>query len=427
MILIKNGRVINPKNNIDEKMDILIEKNIIICIEKNIELNDSIDIIDAKNCIVAPGLIDVHVHFRDPGFTYKEDIQSGSKAAARGGFTTVVCMANTSPVVDNEQTLRFIEKEAEKSIINVMQTATITKKLKGKELVDMKHLKECGAVGFSDDGIPIMDCDILLKAMKLAKKLDVPLSLHEEDPSLVINPGINHGKISQALGLEGTLKEAEEVMVARDCMLAISTKAKVNFQHISSGNTVDIIRFGKKMGGNITAEVTPHHFSITEESVISHKSYAKMNPPLRTENDRLKLIQGLKDDTIEIIATDHAPHSKEEKERGLLNSPSGIIGLETALSLGITNLVSKNYISLIKLLEKMTINPARLYNLHKGSLHKGAIADIVIFDPKEEWVVDDFYSKSANTPFVGQKLIGKVKYTICNGKIVYEDNINPQK
>lgn len=426
MLLIKNGRVINPKTNMDAIMDVLIEGDKIISIEKDINLKNPINIVDAKNCVVAPGLIDIHVHFREPGFMYKEDIQSGSRAAARGGFTTVVCMANTNPVVDNEQTLKYIKSEAERSIINVLQTATITNMLNGKELVDMEHLKVCGAVGFSDDGFPIMDSDILLKSMKQAKNLDVPISLHEEDPTLVIDAGINNGKISQELGIQGALKEAEEVMVARDCILAISTKAKVNFQHISSGKTVDIIRFGKKMGGNITAEVTPHHFSITEESIIKHGSYAKMNPPLRTENDRLKLIEGLMDDTIEIIATDHAPHSKDEKERGLLNSPSGIIGLETALSLGITNLVSKNYISLIKLLEKMTINPARLYNLEKGSLHEGAIADIVIFNPNEEWLVEDFYSKSSNTPFIGQKLVGKIKYTICNGKIIYEDKINPK-
>lgn len=424
MILIKNGRLIDPKTKRDEVIDILVEGNKIIQIEKNINRDHSINIIDARNLIVAPGLIDVHVHFRDPGFTYKEDIVSGSMAAARGGFTTVVCMANTNPVVDNEEVLNSIRTAAKMSIINVLQTASITRGLKGKDLVNMEYLKTCGAVGFSDDGIPIMDSGILLDAMKEAKKLDVPISLHEEDPSLVITPGFNHGKISKTLGIKGALKEAEEVMVARDCMLALSTNAKVNFQHISSGNTVDIIRFGKKMGGNITAEVTPHHFSLTEDSVITHRTYAKMNPPLRTEDDRLKLIEGLIDDTIEIIATDHAPHSNEEKERGLVKSPSGIIGLETALSLGITNLVNKNYLSTMKLLEKMTINPAKLYNLDSGSLHEGGKADIIIFDPSEEWIVKDSYSKSFNTPFIGQKLIGKVKHTICNGKLVYEDKIN---
>lgn len=421
MILIKNGRLIDPMTKKDEIIDIIIKDDKIYKIGNNQNIEKCDTVIDANGYIVAPGLIDIHVHFRDPGFTYKEDIQTGSNAAARGGFTTVVCMANTNPVVDNIETLEYIISECKKAKINVLQTASITKGLKGKEIVDMEILKFNGAVGFTDDGVPIMDSGLIFKAMNIAKKLDVPLSFHEEDPTLIENPGINHGKISKQLGFDGAHKEAEEVTVARDCMLAIASGAKINIQHVSSGNSVDLIRFAKMKGAAITAEVSPHHFSLTEDSVLVHKSNAKMNPPLRTEEDRLKLIEGLKDDTIEIIATDHAPHSKEEKDRELLKCPSGIIGLETALSLGITNLVRTNYISMMKLIEKMTINPAKLYNIQSGTIKVGSVADIVIFNPSEKWVVENFDSKSTNSPFIGQELYGKVKYTICNGKIIYKD------
>ncbi len=421
MLLIKNGRIVDPKNDNDEVADILIKEDRILKIEKNIEKFDDVAVIDATGYVIAPGLIDVHVHFRDPGFTYKEDIQTGSNAAARGGFTTVICMANTNPAVDNEKTLEYVIKESKKAKINILQTASVTKGLKGKELVEMECLKSKGVVGFTDDGLPIMDSSLAIRAMEIAKKLDVPLSLHEEDPSLIVCSGINHGVISKQLGIEGARKEAEEVMVARDCMLAIATGAKVHIQHVSTANSVEFIKLAKKLGSNITAEATPHHFSLTEEAVLQFKSNAKMNPPLRTEKDRLKIIEGLADGTIEIIATDHAPHSKEEKEREFTQAPSGIIGLETALSLGITNLVLKKHISLIKLIEKMTINPAKLYNLSSGFIAEGAIADLVIFNPYEKQIFNQFASKSSNSPYLGKELYGKIKYTICNGNIVYED------
>lgn len=422
MILIKNGRVIDPKNNIDEKLDIIIKDEKIYKIGHFQDNGEYEKVIDAEGKVVSPGLIDVHVHFRDPGFTYKEDIFTGAEAAAKGGFTTVICMANTNPIVDNEETLKYILDKAKKAKIKILQAAAITKEFKGKELVDMKKLKELGVVGFTDDGLPIKDSKLVMEAMEKAKELDMPLSFHEEDPSLIKSPGVNEGKVSKELKVGGAPNAAEDVLVARDCMLALKTNAKISIQHISSGNSVDLVRFAKSLGAKVTAEATPHHFSITEEAVLKHKTLAKMNPPVRTEKDKEKIIEGLKDNTIEIIATDHAPHSKEEKERELTKAPSGIIGLETSLALGVTNLVKKGHLTLLKLLEKMTINPANFYKLDAGTIEEGKFADLVIFDENEEWIVPEkFASKANNTPFIGEKLYGKVKYTICNGKIVYRD------
>ena len=420
MILIKNGKLVDPKSNTEDYLDIIIKDDKIYKIGKFEDDRNFENVIDATDCIVSPGLIDVHVHFRDPGFTHKEDIDPGSLSASRGGFTTVVCMANTNPIVDNEQTLDYILDKAKKSPINVLQTCAITKDFKGKELVDMEYLLKKGAIGFTDDGLPIMDSDVVYDAMKKAKELGVTLSFHEEDPSLITTPGINEGIISKEFGLIGASSVAEDVMVARDCMLAIKTGCKINIQHISSKVSVEVVRMAKKLGGNIFAEATPHHFSMTEEDVLKYKTYAKMNPPLRTSEDKEAIIEALKDDTIEIIATDHAPHTFDEKNVLFQKAPSGIIGLETALSLGITNLVKNGHLSIMKLIEKMTINPARLYNLDSGYIKEGSSADIVIFNPDEEVIYDKFLSKSSNTPFINQKLFGKVKYTICKGKIVYK-------
>ncbi len=420
MILIKNGKLVDPKSNTEDYLDIIIKDDKIYKIGKFEDDRNFENVIDATDCIVSPGLIDVHVHFRDPGFTHKEDIETGSLSASRGGFTTVVCMANTNPIVDNEQTLDYILDKAKKSPINVLQTCAITKDFKGKELVDMEYLLKKGAIGFTDDGLPIMDSDVVYDAMKKAKELGVTLSFHEEDPSLITTPGINEGIISKEFGLIGASSVAEDVMVARDCMLAIKTGCKINIQHISSKVSVEVVRMAKKLGGNIFAEATPHHFSMTEEDVLKYKTYAKMNPPLRTSEDKEAIIEALKDDTIEIIATDHAPHTFDEKNVLFQKAPSGIIGLETALSLGITNLVKNGHLSIMKLIEKMTINPARLYNLDSGYIKEGSSADIVIFNPDEEVIYDKFLSKSSNTPFINQKLFGKVKYTICKGKIVYK-------
>ncbi len=422
MILIKDGRVIDPKRGIDDVLDLVLDGGKIAKIGKYQRSEDYERIIEAKGCIVAPGLIDVHVHFRDPGFTYKEDIESGAASAAAGGFTTVVCMANTSPVVDNPETLAYVLDKAAHCDINVLTCAAISENLKGETLVDMEGLAAVGAVGFTDDGIPLMDAAFVKRAMERAASLDMPLSMHEEDRAFIEVPGVNDGAVSAKLGFRGASALAEDVMVARDCMLSLHTGARVNIQHISSANAVKMVRLAKEMGAPVTAEATPHHFSLTEEAVLEKGTMAKMNPPLRTHADRYAIIEGLKDGTIDIIATDHAPHASEEKARPFAEAPSGIIGLETSLALGITNLVRKGHLTLAQLIEKMSLNPAKLYKLNKGFIAEGADADVVIFSEGQRWKVpSEFASKASNTPFIGQELYGKVRCTICAGKIAYED------
>jgi len=419
-MIIKDGYLIDPKSGLEGYYDIEIQDKKIINVGTNLIDENDTDIINAKGLVIAPGLIDVHVHFREPGFTYKEDIQTGAKAAAKGGFTTVICMANTRPAVDNVNTLCYILEEGKKSDIHVFAAASVTKDLKGNEMVDMEELYHHGACSFTDDGLALMDEQLAVKAMAQSKVLNVPISFHEEDPAFITNNGINRGKVSEELRVGGSPSIAEDIMVARDCMLALHTGACVNIQHISSRNAVELVRAAKKLGANVISESTPHHFTLTEDAVLKHGTLAKMNPPLRTAADREAIIEGLIDGTIDVIATDHAPHSVVEKEKPLIEAPSGIIGLETSLALGITYLVKAGRLTLIELMRKMSYNPAELYHLDGGTIEAGAPADIVIFAPDEAWVVENkFASKACNTPFVGEKLYGIVKYTICDGKIVY--------
>ena len=424
MILIKNGRVIDPAKGTDDVMDMVIDGGKIKAMGHYPENGEYETVIDASGLTVGPGLIDVHVHFRDPGLTYKEDIGTGAAAAKKGGFTTVVTMANTKPPVDSEETVRYVLEEGKKTGIHVLPAACVSVGMKGQELTDMDALKAAGAVGFTDDGIPLMDQKLVRQAMLKAKELDVPLSFHEEDPAFISENGIHAGEAAKALGIQGSPALAEDALVARDCMLALHTGASVNIQHISSVNSVRMVKLAKELGADVTAEVTRHHFTLTESAVLEHGAMAKMNPPLRTEKDRLGIIEGIRDGSIDMIATDHAPHSAEEKAvEPVWKAPSGIIGLETALALAVTNLVKPGHLTMVQLMEKMSLNPAKLYRFDKGSVAEGADADLVIFDENERWTVteDDIASKSHNTPFIGAELYGRVKYTICGGRIVYED------
>lgn len=418
-MILKKGHLINPATGTDAVMDIRFDNGIIQEIGTNLAPSVNEKVLDISGLVVAPGLVDTHIHFRDPGFTYKEDLHTGSLAAAKGGFTSVICMANTKPVVDSVSTLKDILTRAKGEKIHIYQTASVSYGLNGEKMTDFDALAANGACGFTDDGIPLMNAVFCYNAMKKAAELHMPVSLHEEDKSFIANNGINAGKVAEKLGIEGSPAIAEEVMVARDCMLALRTGASVVIQHISSGNSVELVRTALKLGADIHAEATPHHFTLTEEAVLEHGTLAKMNPPLRTEEDRQAIIRGLQDDTIDLIATDHAPHSAEEKAKPLTEAPSGITGLETSLGLGITSLVKPGYLSLMDLLAKMTCNPADLYQLPAGNIQVNAPADFVIFNPEEKWTVSDFASKASNSPFKGTELYGKIHYTICNGEIIY--------
>ena len=423
MLLVKNAHVVDAKTHTDAVLDILIDQGRIQKMESSIQVADSdaVTIIDAKENYVIPGLVDVHVHFRDPGFTYKEDIETGAKAAAKGGITSVVLMANTKPVVDNVDTLKYVLEKGAKTKIHVHTCAAITKDLKGGELTNMPELLKEGAVGFTDDGIPILDENLLREAMVEAAKLKVPVSLHEENPKYIENNGVNAGGVAAShYGIGGSDRMAEISMIERDIQIALETGAVLNVQHISTKEGVELVRQGKKKGQNIHAEATPHHFTLTEEAVVKHGTLAKMNPPLRTEEDRQAIIEGLKDGTIDLIATDHAPHSEEEKAKEITQAPSGIIGLETALPLAITNLVKTRHLTMEQIVDRMSYAPAVLYGLDAGYIEVGGPADLVIVDDKKQHTVGNYESKSYNSPFTGEQLYGTIMYTIAGGKIAYE-------
>ena len=419
-MIIKNGLLIDPVKEMTYVADLRISDGKIAEIAENIEASGNEEIIDASGKCVAPGLIDGHVHFRDPGFTYKEDIHTGALSAAAGGFTTVICMANTKPVVDNVETLKYVLDTGKNEKINVLQAGAVSVGFKGEEMTDFEELLANGATGLTDDGIPLKDENFVRRAMERAKELDVVLSFHEEDPAFITNNGVNRGKASVYFGIGGSPEDAEISLVKRDCELAKEIGAKINVQHISSGKAVDLVRQAKAAGANVYAEATPHHFTLTEEACIKHGTLAKMNPPLRTEEDRLAIIKGLQDGTIDMIATDHAPHSAEEKAKPITDAPSGIIGLETSLALGITSLVKPGHLSLVELIKKMSLNPAVIYGLDKGTLNIGKDADLVIFDTEKCWTPQNYYSKATNTPFTGVELAGEVVMTICGGEIAFK-------
>lgn len=430
MIYITNGYMIDPGSGIEGCYDILIQGDKIAAIVEQgtpiqallaqKDTGAGVRQLDAAGLIIAPGLVDVHVHFRDPGFTYKEDIYSGAKAAAGGGFTSVVLMANTKPPVDTPETLSYVLAKGKETGIHIYSCANVTMGMKGQELTDMEALSAAGAAGFTDDGIPLMDEGKLREALRRAAKLGKPVSLHEENPALITNNGVNAGKAAAYYGIGGSPREAEISMVERDLKIAVTEEADLSIQHISTKEAVELVRQAKKRSSHIYAEAAPHHFTLTEDAVIAHGTLAKMNPPLREEADRLAVIEGLRDGTIDMIATDHAPHSTEEKARPITEAPSGIIGLETSLSLGIRELVDQGYLTMMQLIEKMSYAPARLYCLDAGYLAEGGPADLVLFDRNARWKAERFASKACNSPFTGETLPGVVVYTICGGKVIYE-------
>lgn len=433
MLLIRGARLVDPASGTDAVRDILIRDGRIERITqgsgrvgqedgppgKEAKGAGGVRIIDGGGLIAAPGLVDTHVHFRDPGFTYKEDMDTGAASAAAGGVTTVVLMANTKPCVDRVETLRYVLEKGAKTPIHVASCANVTLGMKGEALTDMDALAAAGAAGFTDDGIPILAEKTAREAMERAAALHLPISFHEENPAFIENNGINKGAASAYFGIGGSDRQAEIDLVARDVRLAAETGACVVIQHISTREGVELVRAAKRQGADIHAEATPHHFSLTQEAAIRHGTLAKMNPPLRTEEDRQAILEGLRDGTVDLIATDHAPHSAEEKSRGITEAPSGIIGLETSLSLGIMELVDTGVLSLSGLLVRMSLAPARLYGLDAGYVAEGGPADLVLFDPEETWKAEAFHSRSANSPFLGRTMKGKIHMTVCGGRIVY--------
>jgi len=424
MIRILNAGVVDAVSGNTGIYNLEVGDGVIVKMQKEAfaePITDSDRVIDAGGAMLTQGFCDVHVHFRDPGFEYKEDILTGAAASARGGYTDVVMMANTKPSIDNVETLKYVLDKGLETPIHVHACGAVTKGLQGSELTDMELLFKNGAIGFTDDGIPLMDEALLERALIRAKELDVPVSLHEEDKSYIKENGINHGAASEHFGIYGSPREAESSLISRDVEVAVRTGARLNVQHISTKEGVEAVRNAKARCNSVFAEVTPHHMALTEEATFEYGTNAKMNPPLRTEDDRRAIIEGIKDGTISIIATDHAPHSTEEKAQEITKAPSGITGIETAFSIAYDTLVKSNELDLVKMLRMLSVNPRELYKLPVNEIKVGNPADFVIINLDEDWVFDSSLSKSVNTPFLGKTLHGKVKYTLCKGEIAYED------
>ncbi len=420
-LLIKGGRVLDPASNLDEICDVFIKGGKVRKIARNINLSYS-ELIDASDKIVIPGLIDMHVHLREPGREDEETIESGSRAAARGGFTTVCCMPNTDPPIDDPSLVKFIYEQAKnKGVVEVLPVATITKNREGEELSPMGRLKEAGAIAFSDDGSWVTNSALMRRALEYVKMLSLPIISHCEDKSLSAEGVMNEGYFSTVNGLAGIPREAEEVAIFRDLALARMTDSSLHLAHVSTANSVRLIRKAKNTGIKVTAEVTPHHLAISDEGITDFNTNTKVNPPFRGKEDIELLKESLRDNTIDVIATDHAPHTVEEKERDYEEAPFGVIGLETALSLVLREVVEKKVLSLMQAIAKLTVNPARILGIDRGEIREEVKANITIFDPGKSWLVreEEFLSQSSNSPFLGWKLPGKVEWTIIGGKIVH--------
>lgn len=423
-ILIKNGRIIDPDSKLDQVADLLIENDKIASVEEKIDSSADYEI-DAKGCYVMPGLIDLHVHLRDPGLTHKEDIMTGAMAAARGGVTTVVAMPNTKPVMDDPSRVAYVYNKArECAKVNVLQVGAITKGMKGEELSDIEGMVKAGIPALSEDGKSVMNAQLYKEAMIRAEKLNIPMLAHCEDINLVHGGCMNEDENSRKFGLPGITNAVEDCIVARDILLSKETGCHLHLCHCSTADSVEMLRKAKEQGIPVTGEVCPHHFTLTSDDMVEGDTNYKMNPPLRTRKDLEALRQGLKDDIFDVISTDHAPHSAEEKSTTMQKAPFGIVGLETSVPLTITELVDPGILTPMQMAEKMSYNPAKILHLeNKGSLRPGKDADVVVIDPEEAYTIDvnTFVSKGKNSPFHGRSVKGKVKWTICGGMIVYED------
>ena len=421
-LLIKNGTVVDPGKMTVKKNDVLIEDRVITKIGKNIE-QEADQIIDATDCYVMPGFVDLHVHLRDPGFEYKETVDTGAKSAARGGFTTILAMPNTKPVADNEEIIKYIENKArDLAPIKVRQIGAITKGQKGRELADIEGMVKAGSPAISEDGKSVKDSSIYVVGLREAARCNIPVFAHCEDKELAAGGVMNSGETARKLNLPGIPNAAEDVIIARDIVLAKEAGARLHICHVATAMGIDLIDWAKRKGWQVSGEVCPHHFTLCDEDITEDNAAFKMNPPLRSRHDLEAVRKGIADDVIDVIATDHAPHSQEEKGGSMMGSAFGIVGLETAAALTYTELVKKDVITIEKMAAKMSLNPAKIIGLNRGKVQKGEIADLVVFNPNVEWTIDpkNFASKGKSTPFGGRKVYGRVINTIFSGKIVYE-------
>ncbi len=421
-LLIKGGRLVDPAQRIDEVTDLLIEEGKVARIGKELK-TAAATVLQAKGKVVAPGFIDLHVHLRSPGQEHKETLATGSRAAIRGGFTTICTMANTDPVVDSPTVVEYLKSASAKvGLVRLLPYAAVTLGLKGEQLTEMDALKSAGVFGFSDDGVPLMNAGLMRRALEYTRMTDLPVIAHCEEKTLSADGVAHAGKTSIRLGLSGIPTEAETVMLARDLLLAQATGGRLHVAHVSTADGVKMIRWAKEKGLRVTAEVSPHHLTLTEEALSTYDSRFKMNPPLRTQEDLQVLREGLKDGTLDAVATDHAPHSRSEKELELGLAPFGVVGLETALGVLLTELVSRKTLELSTLIEAMTVRPARVLGIDAGHLKVGSRADVTIFDPEVPWTVEpsSFSSKGINSPFLGWRLKGRVTDCLVEGRAVFQ-------